>query len=333
MCRSPTRPGHRRARRRSVTTDVSTLAERALRRLGISIVPVADRPALNTRVAPGDIANAALIDLGVIATDEVPPSQAAVVPVDTIATLALIKLGVIASDETPIATDLTLARDALTAVHNALVGQGTVDWTTAAITTAVSEEYAGLTAAHLAPSFGKASDPALVPMLEGRIRTVSKVARAYNQALAAVQRVQASLVSQANVGWDNNGKPTAVATEYTTLVGATLASSFGQKTDPAQTEMMEKRVRRMAQILAAPESANEAVMAVHNDFVARGLARWSVFDLPDQVSDAYVMLAANKLAPLFDQKSNPRDDLLANQALLRYAALPTSGEIMRAVYF
>jgi hypothetical protein len=316
-----------------VAVTVATIAERSLRRLGISIVPVADRPALNTRVAPGDIANAALIELGVIATDTVPPSQASIVPVDTIATLALVKLGVIASDETPAATDLTLARDALTAVHNALVGQGAVDWTTAAITTAVSEEYAGLTSAHLAPSFGKASDPALVPMLEGRIRTVSKVKRAYNQALAAVQQVQASLISQANVGWDNNGIPTAVATEYTTLVAAVLASSFGQKTDPAQTEIMEKRVRRMAQILAAPESAEAAVQSVHDVLVARGLARWSVWDIPVACEISYEMLAANRLAPLFDQKADAGEEVLATRTLLQIIALPTSGEIMRAVYF
>jgi len=316
-----------------VTVPVSTIAERSLRRLGISIVPVADRPALNTRVSPGDIATAALIDLGVIATDTVPTSQASIVPLDTVATTGLIKLGVIASDETPSATDLTLARDAVTAVHNALVGQGSVDWTTAAITTAVSEEYAGLTAAHLAPSFGRASDPALVPLLEGRIRTVSKVKRAYNQALAAVTQVQASLVSQANVGWDNNGIPTAVATEYTTLVAATLASSFGQKTDPAQTEIMEKRVRRMAQILAAPESAEAAVQSVHDVLVARGLARWSVFDIPVACEISYEMLAANRLAPLFDMKANPNDEVLATRTLMQIIALPTSGEIMRAVYF
>ena len=316
-----------------MTVTVATIAERALRRLGVSIAPPDARPALNTRVAPGDIATAALIELGVIATGKVPPAQAAIVAVDTIATLALTKLGVIASDETPSTTDLALARAAVDAVHSSLVAQGSVDWTSAQITAAVSEEYAGLTAAHLASSFGKASDPALVPMLEGRIETVSKVMRAQSLAGGKVTQVQASLVSQAMVTWDNNGIPTAVAEEYTRLVAMALAPSFGQKIDPAALPILEARVRRMAQILAAPESAEDAVMAVHNDFVARGLARWSVFDLPDQVSDAYVMLAANKLAPLFDQKSNPRDDLLANQALLRYAALPTSGETMRVAYF
>ena len=73
-----------------MTVSVATIAERALRRLGVAIVPVADRPALNTRVAPEDIANGALIELGVIAVDKVPATQASVIPFDTIATTALV---------------------------------------------------------------------------------------------------------------------------------------------------------------------------------------------------------------------------------------------------
>ena len=316
-----------------MTVPVSTIAERALRRLGVSIAPPDARPALNTRVAPGDIATAALIELGVIATGKVPPAQAAIVAVDTIATLALTKLGVIASDETPSTTDLALARAAVDAVHNSLVAQGSVDWTSAQITASVSEEYAGLTAAHLASSFGKASDPALVPMLEGRIETVSKVMRAQSLALGKVTQVQASLVSQAMVTWDNNGIPTAVAEEYTRLVAMALAPSFGKQIDPAALPILEARVRRMAQILAAPESAEDAVMAVHNVLVSRGLARWSVFDVPVAAEMPYEMLAANRLAPLFDKEANAGEEALATRTLFQIIALPTSGETMRADYF
>lgn len=316
-----------------MTVSVGTLAERALRRLGISIVAPENRPALNTRVAPGDIATGALIELGVIATGEVPPSQAAFVPVDTIATLALTKLGVIASDETPSTTDMTLARAAVDAVHQSLVGQGLVDWTSAQITAATSEEYAGLTAAHLAPSFGKASDPALVPMLEARIATVSRVIRAQNLALAKLQQVQASLVSQAFITWDNNGVPMAVAEEYTRLTALALASSFGQKPDPQMTGVFEGRVRRMALILGGPDAAEEAVMSVHNTLAARGLARWSSYDIPVAAEMPYEMLAANRLAPLFDLKADPGSEVLATRTLLQIIALPTSGETTRVEYF
>jgi len=316
-----------------MAVTVSMLAERALRRLGVAIVPVAERPALNTRVAPGDIAIGALIELGVIATDEVPASQATVVPVDTIATTALIKLGVIASDETPSATDLALSRGAVNAVHAALVAQGSVEWTSAQIRSDVSEEYAGLTAFHIASSFGKQGDPAIVPLLEGRIAHVSRVQRAYALALSKLTQVQASLVSQANVTWDNLGVPMAVAEEYTRLVAMALASSFGKPVEPQMLAIWEARVRRMAAVLAGPGSAEDAVQAVHDNLVARGLARWTVWDVPPAAELPYEMLAANRLAPLFDKPMDPAADLIASRALSQIAALPTSGQTVTAEYF
>jgi hypothetical protein len=312
---------------------VAQLAERALRRLGVAVVPVADRPALNTKVAPGDIATNALIELGVIATDEVPTEHAVVVAVDTIATTALTKLGVIASDETPSTTDLALARAAVTAVHDALVAQGSVEWLSTAITTAVAEEYAGLAVLHLASSFGKTGDPQMLPLLEGRIAAVSRVQRAYNLALSKVTQVQASIASQANVTWDNTGVPTAIAEEYTRLTAMQLASSFGKQVDPQMLAVFEARARRMAMILAGPASAEDAVQAVHDDLAARGLARWTTFDIPPGADLPYEMLAANRLAPLFDKQADPNDELLARRSLVQIVALGTSGERVRASYF
>jgi len=316
-----------------MTVTVSIIAERALRRLGVAVVPVDARPALNTRTAPADIATAALIELGVIAIDAAPQSQASIVPLDTIATIALTKLGVIAADEGVAPSDMTLARGAVDAVHSALVASGTVKWTSAQITTAVSEEYAGLTAFHLASSFGKQSDPALVPVLEARIATVSRVAHAHALALTKLAQVQASLVSQALVTWDNLGVPTAVAEEYTRLTAMSLASSFGKQVDPKLVLVLEDRVRRMAQVLAAPGSANDAVQAVHDDLVAQGLARWSVFDIPAAVELPYELLAANRLAPLFDKQAIPHDEVLAIRSLAKLVALGAVQEPIRAEYF
>jgi len=316
-----------------MTVTVSQLGERALRRLGVSVVPVADRPLLNTSVSPSDIANNALVELGIIATDEVPLSQATVVATATIATTALQKLGVIAADETPIAADQTLAQTTVQAVHSSLVAQGICDWTSSAITDAVSEEYAGLTAFHLASAFGKPADPAVIALLEGRIATVARVIRAKNLALAKVTEVQASLASQASVSWPNTGIPMAVAEEYTRLVAMSLASSFGKQVDPQMLPIMEARVRRMAQVLAAPESAENAVMAVHDNLVARGVARWTSQDIPGPAEMPYEQLAANRLAPLFDKQINPAEEMLANRALAQIVALEPSGRPVRVDYF
>jgi hypothetical protein len=304
-----------------------------LRRLGVAVVPVADRPALNTAVSPASIATNALIELGIIATGQVPLTQATVVTSDAIATLALVKLGVIAADETPSTSDMTLAQNAVAAVHANLVAQGNVDWTSDAITSAVSEEYAALTALHLASSFGRPADPAMLPVMEQRIATVARLIRAQTLALTKVQEVQASLASQANVSWDNTGIPTAVAEEYTRLTAMALASSFGKQVDPQMLAVWEARVRRMAQILEAPNSANDAVQAVHDALVARGLARWSVYDIAPAAELPYEMLAANRLAPLFDKQPDPNADLLASRTLAQIIALGSSGERTQAEYF
>jgi hypothetical protein len=214
-----------------MTIAVATLAEMALRRLGVALIPVADRPML-------------------VATD-VPAS---------IATAALIELGVIAADETPSAADQALAVSKVNAVHDSLASQAIVWWESSAIPRGVAEEYVKLSALYMASSFGKTADPAMLPVLEAR-------------------------------------------------------------------------VRRMSSILSATDIAIAAVMAVHNDQVMRGRARWSSQDIPDSLSQPYVMLAAALCAPEFDRKADPLDMQLAETAISRYIALPTSGEPVEATYF
>jgi hypothetical protein len=124
-----------------MAVSVSTIAERTLRRLNVTVVPIDDSPQFNERV-----------------------------PASTIATMALVELGVIASDEPPIASDQTLALDKLLSVHAALDAQRLVWWDSSAIPRAFVEEYVKLTAAQAASSFGKAADPATVALFEGRVR-------------------------------------------------------------------------------------------------------------------------------------------------------------------
>ena len=94
-----------------MTVSVSTIAERALRRLNVTVVPLDDRPTLTEFV-----------------------------PVATIATMALVELGVIASDETPLASDQALALDKVASVHAALDAQGLVWWDGTAVPRAFTED-------------------------------------------------------------------------------------------------------------------------------------------------------------------------------------------------
>jgi hypothetical protein len=214
-----------------MTVSVAMLGERALRRLGVAVVPEADRPPLATTI-----------------------------PAATLATNALTILGVIASDETPLPSDQALALAKVNAVHD-------------------------------------------------------------------------SLVANANVRWSVNAVPQAVSEEYARLAGLEAASAFGKQVDPQMLTVLEGRVRKVAMIMQAPDEASLAVMAVHNDLSARGLVRWSSQDIPDAAGTAYMMLAANLLAPGFGAQADPQAGALATTSLARMIALPTSGERTVAEYF
>lgn len=200
----------------------ATLGERALRRLGVAVVPVADRPALG-----------------------------AIVPAATLATRALVALGVIAADETPAAADATLALDRVRAVHDALIAQGAVSWSVDAIPLAVSDEMAGLAAIHLASSFGKAADPARMPVLEGRVRTVAMVMAAPALAEEAVLAVHAQLAATGRVRWSINDIPTPAEAPYMYLAANRLAPAFKMQPDQAAEVTA---MRSLAQIIALPSS-------------------------------------------------------------------------------
>lgn len=214
-----------------MTVSIATIGQKALRRLGVRVVPLDDSPTLTEMV-----------------------------PVATIATAALVELGVIASDETPIPSDQALLLDKVASVHAALDAQGVVWWSKDAIPRAFTEEYTKLAASWAATSFGKSADPQLVASLEAR-------------------------------------------------------------------------VRKGAMVLSSDDQANQAVQAVHDNLVMRGVARWSVFDIPNPVGDAYSVLAADRMAPLFGMDTVPADTRAAEVAIYRYVALPTSGETVAAEYF
>ena len=213
-----------------MTVSVATIAQKALRRLGVRVVPLDDSPTLTEMV-----------------------------PAVTIATGALVELGVIASDETPIPSDQALVLDKVASVHAALDAQGVVWWT-------------------------------------------------------------------------GDAMPRAFAEEYTKLVAAMAASSFGKAVDPAVVALLEARVRKGAMVLSADDNAQQAVQGVHDDLVMRGIARWTSLDIPDPVGEQYAVIAADRLAPLFEETA-PNGTAAAMVAIYRYVALPSSGETVATAYF
>jgi hypothetical protein len=148
-----------------------------------------------------------------------------------------------------------------------------------------------------------------------------------------VASVHASLDAQGVVWWSSDAMPRAFVEEYTKLAAAYAASSFGKSIDPAVVALLEGRVRKGAMVLSADDNAQQAVQAVHDDLVMRGCARWTTWDIPEAVGDAYAVLAADRLAPLFGMDTDAKDTALAMVAIYRYVALPSSGETVVAAYF
>ena len=97
--------------------------------------------------------------------------------------------------------------------------------------------------------------------------------------------------------------------------------------------MLEARIRKGVMVLSADDNAQQAVQAVHDDLVMRGIARWSSLDIPSALADPYATLAADALAPLFGGNTDPNDTRDAMVSIYRYVALPTSGETVATAYF
>jgi hypothetical protein len=208
-------------------TTVATLAEQALRRIGVAVVPVADRPGTGTLVGSTDLA-----------------------------TRALLALAVMASDETPSASDLALAVSKVQAVHDAMALQGYISWDINHVPQGVSEEYVNLTALHLAQAFGKAGDPAQQPVIEARVRKAAMVLSSVEVATNSVMSVHQDLSMRGKVRWTVFDIPPAVESVYVYLAANDIAPLFGVKPNPADDQWAE---HALARYIALPTSGEHVV--------------------------------------------------------------------------
>jgi hypothetical protein len=179
------------------------------------------------------------------------------VPAATIATMALVELGVIASDETPIPSDQALAVDKVASVHAALDAQGVVWWDGASVPRAFVEEYVKLSAAQAASSFGKAVAPEVVALLEARVRKGAMVLSADDNAAQAVMDVHNDLAMRGIARWSSQDIPEAVGNSYVVLAADALAPLFNVKTDPKDAAMAMVAIFRY---VALPTSGERVVV-------------------------------------------------------------------------
>jgi hypothetical protein len=198
-----------------MTVSIATLAEAALRRLGVAIVPVADRPGTGSMVSADDLA-----------------------------TRALLALSVIASDEPPSSTDQALALSKVQAVHDAMALQGFIPWDINHVPQGVSEEYVLLAALHMAAQFGKTGDPAQQPVLEARVRQVAMIMQAPAEAERAILSVHQDLAMRGMVRWSSFDIPPALEGAYIYLAANDLAPTFGKPPKPEDDVWAERAIHR-----------------------------------------------------------------------------------------
>ena len=170
-----------------MTTDVSTIAERALRRLNVAVVPL------------DDLLNDAY---GTLSCPPRPP----------IATMALVELGVIASDETPIPSDQApgARQGGLGARGARCARDGLVDRCRhpSGVRGGIHEADQPPTRR---PASTRRSDPAALALLEGRVRRGAMVIASHDIAVEAVLAVHTDLVGRGIARWSSQDIPDMAA--------------------------------------------------------------------------------------------------------------------------
>jgi hypothetical protein len=210
-----------------VTVSVPALAERALRRLNVRVVPLDDSPIILETV-----------------------------PFDTIATNVLVELGVIASDETPSDVDQALALEKVASVHASLDAQALVWWAAETVPRAFAEEYTKLAVAMTASSFGKSVDPNIVAMLEARVRKGAMTMASHDIAVEAVMGVHNMLAGRGLARWTSDDIPDYAAMPYEILAAAEMAPKFGVQVNP---NGMLQAMQMLVAAIALPTSGERIV--------------------------------------------------------------------------
>ena len=217
-------------------------------------------------------------------------------------------------------------------VHEMLNALGLVTWPVTAVPAAYADDYANLAALELAPVMGR--DPgdtdkemaAVVARLEraGFVRDVT--ARAVDRVRSAYDQLNAMGV----VDFDISAIPASMVDAMADLVTASLKPA----SDVKDLQDTFKRVRLIAMSgPAGAKLAEQKVRSVHASLDARGMVRWSLYDLPDYAEEPYVLIAASWLAPEVDVKPDPTWEARAERDIRRYTTVRTQYEPVQASYF
>lgn len=276
--------------------SVPALAARALRVLGVN--PVASGAAVQPTTTAAAVAARALVlaganPLGVVARSTVALDRA------DLALRALLKLGAVAAGEVPAPADRALAEAKLDAAHALLRAEGLADWDADATPLHAAEAVVLLAAQMLAPEFGHAADATAWDRARAMLRAAALDGPAAQAAAEeSLADVQAGLRSRGVVAWAPDRIPWGAAEVLAGMVAQLLLPRWGRQGDLARTADGEARLRLLSlEGAAGQEAAEREVAAVHATVLGRGLADWPAERVPLAVADAYAVLAASRLLP------------------------------------
>ena len=204
--------------------------------------------------------------------------------------------------------DIEFMTGQLLVVHESLVTKGIAQWNKDTIPAAFYSEYVKLMVAASSATFGKQTDPAVIAMLEDRIRTGATVRHNSRTYIAShVLAVHGSLQSQGIALWNSTAIPQSFAEEYIKLTVANAALDFGKPVaDPAYIAMLEERVRKGATVLTVNQSFMlDKVASVHAALDAQGIVWWPPGSVPRAFAEEYVKLTASMAASMFGKQVDP----------------------------
>lgn len=320
-----------------MTVTPAQLGARALRKLGVAIVADVDRQTAGATITQDEIAVRALRNVGVNpagVTTGLGSGQTS--SYASVGLAALIKLAVIAPDETPSTLDQVNASARALEVHDQLVAMDYVRWLPAAIPNEAVPWYTVMTAQLLAPGYGKPADIAVFEAAEAAIR-MQTLSGPTGQDIAKqkIVSVHEELNLSGLVTWTPDTIPAAYGESYVAMVTALLSRTYkpDENANKAYAGAMAN-VRRLAMGGPAGQAlAVQKVLAVHYNLDARGLTRWTIYDLPDYAEEIYVFKAAVLLAPEVEMQAPPSWDMQAERSLYQITTLPSAGRPVQTDYF
>ena len=288
------------------SSKVPKLASGALRKLGVTIVANGDRQADGPTLKIEDIVDRVVYALGIPVAAKDRSKPLGVVNDAEVAKRALRSLGVNPIAALTVAGTVTRAEIAKRALVTFQVNvadlpaEGTgKTWTYQQI---------GVEALRRLSVIDSREAPSAEDTLESETH-----AQAMHDMLAGLDYVD----------WTADAIPNSVVEAYIALTANIMAPHFGRTSQSDIGAAAQDMVRRQALSGQVAQDRTVArVQAVHESLVAEGLADWGADAVPEAVADAYVMMVAAAVAPIYGK---PMDGQATAAAVAQIRRVVLSG--------